>query len=224
MWSCAKRVYGEEVAETALDAGLVGLRAVPEFARARTWLVEGASALRRQGDGHRRRRHHRMPSSISFGRSAPRSPSCGAPGTGAGRGPYARRRPLAGGLVGADLVWWRWRSRRDPGRSSAPRTLAAMEPHAWLVNVAHGRHVVTDDLVDALRRRRHRRRRPRRHRPRAASRRPSAVGAAQRVITPHSANTPELPRGPLGPTGDRERPAVCAGEPLLGFVDPRTGY
>jgi len=26
-----------------------------------------------------------------------------------------------------------------------------MQPHAWLVNVARGAHVVTDDLVEALR-------------------------------------------------------------------------
>ncbi len=26
-----------------------------------------------------------------------------------------------------------------------------MEPHAWIVNVARGGHIVTDDLVDALR-------------------------------------------------------------------------
>ena len=54
-----------------------------------------------------------------------------------------------------------------------------MERHAWLVNVARGRHVVTDDLVAALRERRHRRRRARRHRSRAAARRPPAVDAAE---------------------------------------------
>ena len=26
-----------------------------------------------------------------------------------------------------------------------------MEPHSWIVNVARGRHIVTDDLVEALR-------------------------------------------------------------------------
>src|SRR5205814_1168040 len=36
-WTCAKRIYGEEVAEHALALGLAGMRAVHEFARARSW-------------------------------------------------------------------------------------------------------------------------------------------------------------------------------------------
>ncbi len=104
------------------------------------------------------------------------------------------------------------------------RELALLPDGAWLVNVARGAHVVTDDLVEALRAR-------------------SIGGAALDVtdpeplpdghplwsldnclITPHTANTWEM-AGPLfaervgANVGRRLR-----GEPLLGLVDPTLGY
>jgi phosphoglycerate dehydrogenase-like enzyme len=104
------------------------------------------------------------------------------------------------------------------------KALAAMAPHAWLVNVARGGHVVTDDLVDALRR--------------------QAIGGAALdvtdpeplpdghplwdlpncIVTPHSANTPEMTRGPLTRLVTENVRRFAAGDELLGRVDPELGY
>ena len=102
--------------------------------------------------------------------------------------------------------------------------LALMEPHAWLVNVARGKHLVTDDLVDALRQ-------------------GSIGGAALDVtepeplpsdhplwdldnclITPHTANTWAMAE-PLFARRVTENVARFGrGEELVGRVDPRLGY
>jgi D-3-phosphoglycerate dehydrogenase len=99
-----------------------------------------------------------------------------------------------------------------------------MDQHAWLVNVARGAHVITDDLVVALQAR-------------------SIGGAALDVtepeplptghplwncdnclITPHTANTWEMAE-PL--FADRIRDNVkrfAVGQPLLGVVNSDLGY
>ena len=99
-----------------------------------------------------------------------------------------------------------------------------MAEHAWLVNVARGRHVVTDDLVAALE--------------------AGAIGGAALdvtdpeplpaghrlwrldncLITPHTSNTwvmaePMFARRVVDNVGRYRR-----GEPLLGRVDPALGY
>jgi D-3-phosphoglycerate dehydrogenase len=102
--------------------------------------------------------------------------------------------------------------------------LERMEPDAWLVNVARGGHVVTDDLVAALR--------------------AGAIGGAALdvtdpeplpaghplweldncLITPHTANTWEMAE-PLFAERVRvnmERYQRC--QPLVGVVDPALGY
>ena len=109
------------------------------------------------------------------------------------------------------------------GIVAAPQ-LRVMRPHAWLVNVARGAHVVTDDLVRALQE--------------------GWIGGAgldvtdpeplpdshplwalpNCVITPHTGNTPEMGQRLLA---DRIRENVtrfAAGEPLLGVVDVLAGY
>jgi phosphoglycerate dehydrogenase-like enzyme len=104
------------------------------------------------------------------------------------------------------------------------RRLELLAPGAWVVNVARGAHIVTEDLVAVLREGR--------------------IGGAaldvtdpeplpeghplwsepRCVITPHTANTPEM-AVPL--LTERVRENVrrrIAGEPLLGAVDPQLGY
>jgi phosphoglycerate dehydrogenase-like enzyme len=102
--------------------------------------------------------------------------------------------------------------------------LARMARHAWLVNVGRGGHVVTDDLVDALRAER--------------------IGGAALdvtdpeplptghplwtlpncIVTPHIGNTPEMGL-PLIAARVRENTArFAAGEPLIGLVDVSLGY
>jgi phosphoglycerate dehydrogenase-like enzyme len=101
---------------------------------------------------------------------------------------------------------------------------ALMEDHAVLVNVARGRHVVTDDLVAALR--------------------DGVIGGAgldvtdpeplpdghplwsapNCIVTPHVGNTPAMARPLLA---ERVRANVARfgrGEELLGLVDLESGY
>jgi hypothetical protein len=102
--------------------------------------------------------------------------------------------------------------------------LHAMEEHAWLVNVGRGGHVVTDDLVAALRD-------------------GTIAGAGLDVthpeplpdghplwelpnciITPHTANTLDMVVPQLTERIRENVRRFGAGEPLVGLVDPELGY
>jgi phosphoglycerate dehydrogenase-like enzyme len=99
-----------------------------------------------------------------------------------------------------------------------------MERHAWLVNVARGRHVVTDDLVTALRE--------------------GEIGGAgldvtepeplpdghplwslpNCLITPHVGNTQEMARPLLAQRITANVRRFATGEDLIGPVDVDAGY
>ncbi len=54
-------------------------------------------------------------------------------------------------LPGADLVVLALGAhRRDPEGVFDRHRLRLLPPHTWIVNVARGRHIVTDDLVEVL--------------------------------------------------------------------------
>jgi phosphoglycerate dehydrogenase-like enzyme len=102
--------------------------------------------------------------------------------------------------------------------------LSLMHERGWLVNVARGKHVVTDDLVDALRN--------------------DVIGGAALdvtdpeplpdghplwsmpncIITPHVANTPEMAQPLLAARIAENVRRWGSGEPLIGLVDPSVGY
>ena len=99
-----------------------------------------------------------------------------------------------------------------------------MEEHAWLVNVARGRHIVTDDLVEALR--------------------DGVIGGAALdvtdpeplpadhplwslpncIITPHVGNTPEMARPLLAERVTANVRRFAQGAELIGLVDTELGY
>ena len=131
---------------------------------------------------------------------------------------------LVDALVGADLVVLAL-SLTDETRGIIGRNeLEVMESHAWIVNVARGGHIVTDDLVWALRN--------------------DIIGGAALdvtdpeplpadhplwtmpncIITPHVGNTPEMAVPLLAERIRRNVALYVAGEPLIGLVDPRSGY
>src|SRR5690606_22254400 len=102
--------------------------------------------------------------------------------------------------------------------------LELMEPHAWLINVGRGQHVLTEDLVMALR--------------------DGAIdGAALDVtdpeplpdghplwtlpnclVTPHTANSEEMAMPLLSARIEENVRRFMADAPLLGIVDPDLGY
>jgi phosphoglycerate dehydrogenase-like enzyme len=102
--------------------------------------------------------------------------------------------------------------------------LARMSERGWLVNVARGKHIVTDELVEALR--------------------GGVIGGAgldvtdpeplpddhplwsvrNCIITPHVANTPEMALPLLAARITENVRRWASGEPLIGLVDPSLGY
>lgn len=56
---------------------------------------------------------------------------------------------FADALPGADLVVLALALTPETEGMFSRGEFTLMEPHAWIVNVARGRHIVTDDLVDA---------------------------------------------------------------------------
>ncbi|MDQ3756831.1 MAG: hypothetical protein M3394_03165 [Actinomycetota bacterium] len=127
-------------------------------------------------------------------------------------------------LLGADLVVLALALTPETEGIVAAPELRVMEPHAWLVNVARGKHVVTDDLVVALRE--------------------GWIGGAALdvtepeplpdghplwdtpncVITPHTANTQEMARPLLGARIRDNVRRFGQGEQLVGLVDVEGGY
>ena len=225
LWTCGKGVYAPPVAEHALALALAGLRGLGPYARADRWLepigrnLLDARVLILGGGG------------ICTSLLALLEPfGCDNTVFRQHDGPIAgvrvitERSQLHATLPGADVV--------VIALALTPRTrgivdaafLSRMAAHAWLVNVARGGHVVTDDLVAALLEQRiggaaldvtDPEPLPRGHR---------LWSIPNCIITPHIGNTPEMGL-PLIAARVRENVArFIAGEPLVGAVDVALGY
>jgi phosphoglycerate dehydrogenase-like enzyme len=130
----------------------------------------------------------------------------------------------ADALPGADLVVLALALTPETEGIIATDELDAMDDHAWLVNVARGRHVDTEDLVVALR--------------------DGVIGGAgldvtdpeplpdghplwslpNCLITPHVGNTPEMAAPLLAQRITANVRRFAADEELLGLVDVDAGY
>lgn len=224
LWTCAKGVYGQPVAEHALTLTLACLRHLKEYGRADHWTGQAGRSL--------------------FG--APVS-IFGAGGIGgqlmALLRPFGceitvvrnRAEPLAGAkvvaweerdqaLAGADVVILALALTAQTEGFLGLRQLKIMGPQACLVNVARGRHVVTDELVVALKK--------------------GTIAAAgldvtnpeplpaghplwtmpNCLITPHTANTEAMAVPVLAARIAGNVRRFGADEPLEGIVDPDLGY
>lgn len=224
-WTCGKGVYAGPVAELALALGLAGLRGLGTYARATSWsgplghglvggnvtivggggIAEALVELLQSFDCHITvvRRNVQHMDGVDTVLDVDR---------------------LADGLTGSDLVVLALALTPETDGLIGRDELSLMEPHAWIVNVARGRHIVTDDLVDALT--------------------SGTIGGAglevtepeplpdghplwsldNCVITPHTGTTPEMARPLLAARVEANVRRFAAGEELLGPVDLDAGY
>jgi len=225
-WTCAKGAYSEPVAEHALALGLAGLRRLKARARATTW---GPAAGRRLmgervvilGGGGIGQALIRLLRPFAVDVTVVKR----TPGAVEGAGRVVGQDRLHDVLPGAALVVLALPLTPLTAGIVGAAELARMDGDAWLVNVARGGHVVTDDLVAALLAR--------------------AIGGAALdvtdpeplpdghplwdldncLITPHVSNTWEDMAQPLFAARVRENlERYGRGAPLLGVVDPAAGY
>jgi phosphoglycerate dehydrogenase-like enzyme len=224
-WTSTKGAYSEPVAEHALALGLAGLRQLPVRARAREWgkqagLRLAGSRVTVVGGGGITEAFLRLLAPFKVETTVVRRRVVDVPGASHVVGPDGLRESLAG----ASLVVLALALTPETTGIIGATELDRMDSDAWLINVARGAHVVTDDLVVALRA-------------------GSIGGAALDVtdpeplpaghplwdldnclITPHTANTWQMAEplfaARVGTNVDRYQQK----EPLLGRVDPELGY
>ena len=225
LWTCTKGAYSEPVAEHALALSLAGLRGLTARARAREWGDQGGARLAGAritvlGGGGITETFLRLVGPMGVQATVVRRHP--APVAGAAR--VVGAGDLHASLAGATVVVLALALTPETTGIIAAAELERMDGDAWLVNVARGAHVVTDDLVAALQ--------------------AGAIGGAALdvtdpeplpgghplgdldtcLITPHTANTWQMAE-PL--FAERVRANVAryqAEEPLIGLVDPELGY
>ncbi len=225
LWTCGKGVYAEPVAEHALSLLLAGMRNVADYARQHEWTgpvgrnllganvtILGAGGittslvrLLKPFDCH-----------ITVVRNMPEYfPGADTVMTSVN---------LVDALVGADAVIVALALTPDTDGILSKGEFEHMERHAWVVNVGRGRHIVTDDLVWALRE--------------------GAIGGAALdvtdpeplpaghplwsmpncIITPHVGNTPEMAVPLLSERITENIRRFAAGTELIGAIHPELGY
>ena len=224
-WTCGKGVYAEPVAEHALALALAGLRGLDHYARATTWTGQrgrnllGARVTIVGGGGIAEsllRLLGPFRSDVTVVRRRPR--------------PMAGARSVVGddrlddALTGADVAVLALPLLPGTAGLIDRRRLELLATDACLVNVARGQHVVTADLVDALR--------------------DGTLGSAgldvtdpeplpdghplwtlpNAIVTPHTANTQEMAVPLLSERITDNVRRWIAGEQLVGPVDPAAGY
>lgn len=223
-FTCAKDIYGEAVAELALGLLISAFRRLHLYAVARTWrpLEQSSlagSAVTILGAGGIGRALVRVLNPLGAEVTVVSRSGAAVKG--------ARSLPAEATLeavASADAVVLALPLTAQSTGLVDGAFLARMRPSAWLVNVARGKIVVTDDLVQALES-------------------ATIAGAALDVtdpeplpdghrlfelenviVTPHVANTPELGTPLLGRLVVKNCRRFVAGEELLGRIDPALGY
>ena len=225
VWTCGKGVYAEPVAELALALGVSGLRGIGQYAWSNEWTrpigrnLLGARVSILGGGGIAEslvRLLQPFDCHITVVRQNVRDMD------GVDDVLEADRYPDA--LAGADLVVLALSLTPETDGIIGRGEFKLMEEHAWLINVARGRHIVTDELVDALRDR--------------------VIGGAgldvtdpeplpadhplwslpNCIITPHVGNTPDMARPLLAERITANVRRFAQGSELIGLVDTELGY
>jgi phosphoglycerate dehydrogenase-like enzyme len=224
-WTCGKGVYAEPVAEHALALALAGMRGLGHYARVASWTGQrgrnllGARVTIVGGGGIAEsllRLLEPFGCEVTVVRRNPRAMAGATRVMGGDR--------LDDSLAGAELVVLALPLLPGTAGLIDRRRLELLAPDACLVNVARGQHVVTADLVGALRE--------------------GMVGSAgldvtdpeplpdghplwnlpNVIVTPHTANTQGMALPLLSARITDNVRRWIAGEPLVGSVDPIAGY
>jgi phosphoglycerate dehydrogenase-like enzyme len=229
-WTCGKGVYAQPVAEHALSLALAGLHHLKAYSEARSWTEQAGAGLAGGrvccfgGGGITEALVELLAPfgcHITVVRRRP-SPMAGVD-TVLGWDDFQTGRATEA-LGAADLVVLALALTPETTGFFGRPQFEAMAAHAWLVNVARGRHIITADLVDAL----------------SVG---SIGGAALDVtepeplpeghplwarpnclITPHTGNTYEMAIPLLSARIADNVRRFGLGQPLLGPVFPDLGY
>ncbi|GAA2093106.1 D-isomer specific 2-hydroxyacid dehydrogenase family protein [Microlunatus panaciterrae] len=225
VWTCAKGSFAEPVAEHALALTLAGLRDLPERVRARSWGAQKATMLYDLnvtvvGAGGIAQEFMRLIAPFRTRVTVVRNTDQPLPGA-------DRTLTLAQldeALPDADVVMLAAALTEQTRGMFAARQFELMKPTAWLINIARGPIVVTDDLVTALR--------------------TGAIAGAgidvtdpeplpdghplweldNCLITPHTADTFEMIQPMLATRVEENVRLLREGAPLAGVVDPDKSY
>ncbi|WP_166852164.1 D-isomer specific 2-hydroxyacid dehydrogenase family protein [Isoptericola sp. BMS4] len=228
-WTSAKGAFAEPVAEHALALTLAALRRLPERARARTWGDEAGTSLYDArvlvvGAGGIARAFLRLLAPFRARTTVVRRHPVAVPGADRVVAGDQLASTLIEELARADVVVLAAALTPRTRALLGPAEIAAMRPGATLVNVARGALVDTDALVAALR--------------------SGHLGAAAldvtdpeplpdghplwdlptALVTPHTADTPEMVDPLLRRRVERNLARFVAGDGLEGVVDPTAGY
>jgi phosphoglycerate dehydrogenase-like enzyme len=225
IWTCGKGVYAEPVAELALTLGLAGLRNLNNYARVDGWtapaginLLDGRVTI--LGGGGITESLVRLLQPWNCHITVVRNRSQAMDGV----DEVLEADRFADGLPGADLVVLALALTPETEGMFSKEEFSLMEDHAWIVNVARGKHIVTDDLVDALR--------------------SGTIGGAgldvtdpeplpdnhplwlmaNCIITPHVGNTPEMAEPLLAKRVTENVRRFAVGADMIGLVDVDAGY
>jgi phosphoglycerate dehydrogenase-like enzyme len=224
-WTCGKGVYAEPVAEHVVALALAGMRNVAQYARATSWTGPvGRNLLNANvtivGGGGITESLIRLLTAFQCNITVVRRTVEHIEGADTVVG----TENLVDALVGADLVVLALSLTPETTGLLGRPEFELMEPHAWIVNVARGAHIVTDDLVWALEN--------------------NIIGGAALdvthpeplpadhplwslpncIITPHVGNTPEMAVPLLSERITANVSRYLADEELIGLVDIRNGY
>jgi phosphoglycerate dehydrogenase-like enzyme len=224
-WTSAKGAYAKPVAEHALTLALAVLRHIPERARASSWgrqkgtslhglsvVVLGAGGIAQE----------LLALLAPFGVTTTVVRRSAEPLAGADR--TVTTAELDAELVGADIVFLAAALTDGTSDLIGERQLAILKPGAVIVNVARGGLIDTAALVAAL---------ESGHLGGAGldvtAPEPLPDGhplwsAPHVLITPHSADTPEMIRPLLAERVTTNTRRFIAGDALVGRVDPGLGY
>jgi phosphoglycerate dehydrogenase-like enzyme len=225
IWTCAKGAYARPVAEHALALALAGFHHLKAYGGARSWTEQAGANLAGSrvtifGGGGITDELVGLLQPFRCRITVVRRHTTVTAGVDEVTG-WADRNAA---LSGADAVFLALALTPETEGAFARAQFDAMPDGAWLINVARGRHVVTDDLVVALR--------------------DGAIGGAALdvtdpeplpnghplwdlpncLITPHTANTFEMAIPLLTERIADNVRRRAVGDELLGRVDPVLGY